>query len=142
MLRLDKSNDTQTLAIHLNTTASLEDVALVFSQSYDLSSGVIPMSIDRIKGKYYIGNVSGSQMPSPSGQYSIDVYEYNAVPAVWGQVAQPWGTYNEIWSLAGDEQPVGESLRSIRAWVEGDNEPSTESYTSPDENGKYTTYNS
>lgn len=141
MLKLNKSQATNTLAIHLNTTASYTDLALVYSQSYDLSNGVIPFSIDEIKGNYYIGNVSGSDVPSPSGQYNIDIYEgSNLGNLVWGTTTTTWLATTTTWGASGFS-PVGSILRSIRAWVSGSNDVAFTDYVSPNELGTYTTYN-
>lgn len=144
MLKLDKSKAQSTLAIYLDTTASLDgsNLALVYSQSYDLSNGTIPFYVDSTKGQYRIGTLSGSDVPSPSGQYNIEVYSsYTIIPAVWNQVATAWNAYNEVWSLAGEPGASGSLLRTMRAWVSGSNEPSYTDYISANEYGTYTTYN-
>lgn len=99
------------------------------------------MNVDNKKGQYYIGNISGSQMPSPTGQYDIEIYSGSFQGAIWSQVATAWGAYNEVWSTAGDYQPTGNVLRTIRAWVSGSNDSSIKNYVSPNELGTYTTYN-
>ncbi|WP_445780482.1 hypothetical protein [Shewanella sp.] len=144
MLKLNKANPTQTLAIYLDTTASIQELpalVLQYSQSYDLSNGNIEMEVDSIKGQYYIGTISGSQIPSPSGQYDINVYSGSFEDAIWSQVAIAWNAYNETWSSAGIYQPSGDLLRTIRAWVSGSNDSVFTNYVSPNELGTYTTYN-
>lgn len=141
MLKLNKSNPTQTLAIHLNTTASIDALVLSYSQSYDLSNGNIEYFVDSIKGQYYIGTISGSQIPANSGQYNISVYSGSFEDAVWSEVAIAFGAYEEKWSSAGIYTPTGDLLRTIRAWVSGSNDSSFTDYVSPNELGTYTTYN-
>lgn len=141
MLKLNKSNDTQTLAIHLDSTAPINALVLSYSQSYDLSNGNIEYIIDRIKGQYYIGTISGSQMPAYSGQYDINVFEGEFIEGVWSEVAVDFGAYDEIWSQAGGYAPTGSVLRTMRAWVSGSNESSFKEYESPNQLGTYTTYN-
>ena len=141
MLKLNKSQPTNTLAIYLNTTASLNDLALVYSQSYDLSNGQIDFPVSQTKGQYRIGTISGSSVPSPSGQYNIDIYEGVFTDAVWNQVAVAWNAYDEVWSTAGYIAPTGSLLRTIRAWVSGSNDSTFTEYESPNELGTYTTYN-
>jgi len=141
MLRLNKSNDTQTLAIHLDTTASIDTLVLSYSQSYDLSNGNIEYFVDNVKGQYYIGTISGSQMPAYSGQYDISVYSGSFEDAIWSEVAVAFGAYEEKWSSAGIFNPAGDVLRTIRAWVSGSNESSFKDYLSPNQLGTYTTYN-
>lgn len=141
MLKLNKSNPTQTLAIHLNTTASIDALVLSYSQSYDLSNGNIEYFVDSIKGQYYIGTISGSQIPANSGQYDISVYSGSFEDAVWSEVAIAFGAYEEKWSSAGIFNPAGDVLRTMRAWVSGSNDSSFTDYVSPNELGTYTTYN-
>ena len=141
MLKLNKSLPTQTLAVYLNTTESLDDLVFVYSQSYDLSNGTIDFPVSQTKGQYRIGTISGSSVPSPSGQYNIDIYKGTEVSAVWSQVATAWSAYNEVWSTAGNNVPTGSLLRTIRATVSGSNDVSFTEYVSPNELGTYTTYN-
>ena len=141
MLKLNKSLPTQTLAIHLDTDASIPHLVLSYSQSYDLSNGLIDYPVDSIKGQYYIGTISGSQIPSPSGQYNIDVYSGSFGDAIWSEVAVAFGAYDEEWGSAGGYYPAGTILRTIRAWVSGSNDVSYTNYVSSNELGTYTTYN-
>jgi len=141
MLKLDKSKAVNNIALHLDTTASIDDIILVYSQSYDLSNGTIDFVVAETKGKYRIGGISGSALPSPSGQYNIDVYEGSEQPAVWSQVATAWDAYNEVWSTAGEFGITGSLLRTIRAFISGSNDSSFTDYISPNELGTYTTYN-
>ena len=144
MLKLNKANNTQNLAIHLDTTASLSEmptIVLSYSQSYDLSNGNIELFLTQKKGQYYIGTISGSQIPSYSGQYNIEVYSGSFEDAVWSQVAIAWDAYEEKWDSAGVFIPAGDILRTIRAWVSGSNDTSFTTYDSPNEIGTYTTYN-
>jgi len=141
MLKLNKSQPTQTLAIYLNTTESISGLALVYSQSYDLSNGQIDFPVSQTKGQYRIGTISGSSVPSPSGQYNIDIYKGDEIPAVWNQVAVAWDAYDEVWATAGAFGATGSLLRTIRAWVSGSNDSTFTQYESPNELGTYTTYN-
>lgn len=141
MLRLNKSNDTQTLAIHLDTTASMDSLILDYSQDYDLYSGSIDFDVQQTKGKYRIGTISGSVMPDYSGQYTIDIFSGSFEPAKWGTTPNVWSTITDVWSNFGTFQRSGGKLRTIRAYVSGSNDVVFNNYTSPNEDGKYTTYN-
>ena len=141
MLRLNKSNDTQTLAIHLDTTASLDSLILDYSQDYDLYSGSIDFDIQQTKGKYRIGTISGSVMPNNSGQYTIDIFSGSFEPTQWGRATNIWSTTSNVWSNIGGFFREGDKLRTIRAYVSGSNDVVFNNYTSPNEDGKYTTYN-
>ena len=88
MLKLDKSQTINTIALHLNTVPdNVDALVFVYSQSYDLSNGQMEFFIDAEKGKYLVGGISGSQIPSPSGQNNIDVYSGSFDSAIWNQVS-------------------------------------------------------
>jgi len=147
MLQFNKSLPTNTNAIYLDTVNTgsgyYDSLVAVFSQSYDESNGtfvVTATSIPTLYNSWLVFQNIGSLVPSPSGQYNVDIYTNLDIPAIWNQVAQPWNAYNEIWDEAGEEQPV-DLLYSDRAFVSGSNEVSITQYLSPNENGTYTTYN-
>jgi len=119
------------------------DLIVVYSQSYDQSSGTFRVTTTSAPTKYNSWLViqnTGSLVPSPSGQYDVDIYTNELVAATWETVATAWNAYNEIWDTAGDEQPVT-LLYSDRAYVSGSNDSSITQYVSSNENGKYITYN-
>lgn len=141
MLRLNKSNITQTLAIHLDTTASMDSLLLEYSQDYDRYSGSMDFEIEQTKGKYRIGTISGSEMPAYSGLYTIDIYSGSFAPALWGTTPNKWETITNTWSDFGTFQKASGLLRTIRANVSGSNDVAFTTYESPNETGAYTTYN-
>ena len=140
MLRLDKSKN-NTIALHLNTTESLSsELFLDYSQDYDLSSGSIPFTITETKGKYRIGTIASVYVPSYSGLYTIEVYEAGGVSYPWDSTAVQWNAMAVRWNEAGSGK-IGAPIRNIRASVSGSNNPSFTEYSSPNELGKYSTYN-
>lgn len=140
MLRLDKSKN-NTIALHLNTTESLDGgLFLDYSQDYDLSSGSMPMAVAETKGKYRIGTLAQAYIPSYSGLYTIDIFRGSGVSYPWDSTAVQWNAMAVRWDEAGSGK-VGEPLRTIRASVSGSNNPSFTEYSSPNELGKYSTYN-
>lgn len=141
MLKLDKSQPINTIAVHLNSPPeNMDTMVFVYSQSYDLSNGTMEFYVDSQKGKYLIGGISGSQIPSPSGQYNIDIYSGSFQSATWSEVNEYWNNYNELWNEANYFIPAGDLLRTIRAWVSGSNDTPITMYQSPNELGTYTTY--
>lgn len=143
MLKLDRSQDINTIALHLATTQSLTEVAFVYSQSYDLSNGEFFGDVPTTKGKYRIVNISGSDLPTPSGQYDIDVYRAEeGVPITWAAANFAFNNNPYTWANAADRNKAGDVLRTIRAWISGSNDVSFTEYTTNNEYGTYTTYNS
>jgi len=147
MLQFNKSQALNTNAVYLDTVNTgsgyYDQLVVVYSQSYDNSNGVIEVVTTSAPNRYtnwLILQNSGSQVPSPSGQYDVNVFTGAFISAIWDQVATPWDSYDEIWDTAGYLIP-DELLYSDRAYVSGSNESNITQYVSPDENGSYITYN-
>ena len=147
MLQFDKSKTTNSNAAYIdtvNTSSGFYDqLVVVYSQSLDNSNGTMEVTTVSSPSAYthwLIFQNSGSQVPSPSGQYNIDVFTGTFVDAIWNQVATPWDSYDEIWDTAGYLEP-NVLLYSDRAYISGSNESNIKQYVSPDENGTYITYN-
>lgn len=147
MLQFNKSEATNKNAIYLESVNTgsgyYDDLVAIFSQSYDESNGTFTVTATSVPNQYRSWLVienDGALVPSPSGQYEVEIYTNDFVAAVWNQVATPWNSFNEIWDTAGDEQPV-DLIYKDRAYISGSNEVSITQYLSPNENGTYTTYN-
>tara|TARA_R110000868_G_scaffold119330_1_gene316121 strand:+ start:21 stop:467 length:447 start_codon:yes stop_codon:yes gene_type:complete len=147
MLQFDKSKITNSNAAYIdtvNTSSSYYDsLVVVYSQSLDNSNGTFDVTTVSSPTQYthwLIFQNSGSLVPSPSGQYNVDIYTKEEVAAIWNQVATPWNSYDEIWDTAGESLP-DVLIYSDRAYVSGSNESNIKQYVSPDENGTYITYN-
>jgi len=147
MLQFNKSQATNTNAAYIetvNTSSGYYDsLVLSYSQSYDNSNGLIEVTTVSSPTAYtnwLIFQNSGSQVPSPSGQYDIDLFTGLFTDAIWNQVATAWNSYDEVWDTAGYLVP-DTLLYSDRAYISGSNESSITQYVSADENGTYTTYN-
>ena len=147
MLQFDKSKITNSNAAYIdtvNTSSSYYDsLVVVYSQSLDNSNGTMEVTTVSSPSAYthwLIFQNSGSLVPSPSGQYNVDIYTKEEVAAIWNQVATPWDTFDEIWDTAAQSLPIT-LLYSDRAYISGSNESNIKQYVSPDENGTYITYN-
>ena len=147
MLQFNKSLATNTNAVYLDTVNTgsgyYDDLALVYSQSYDNSNGQFLLTTTSTPTQYnnwlIIQNL-GTIVPTPTGQYDVGIWTNETIAATWETVATAWDSYNEIWSDAGEEQPVT-LLYSDRAYVSGSNDSSITQYVSSNENGTYITYN-
>lgn len=147
MLQFNKSETTNTNAVWIQSPSTssgyYDALSVVFSQSLDNSSGTFRLTTVSAPNQYrnwlVISN-SGSLVPSPSGQYDIQLYTFTFIPAKWNAVATAWNAFDELWNDAGEEG-LGDEIYSDRAFVSGSNEDSITQYLSPNENGTYTTYN-
>lgn len=148
MLQFNKSQATNTNAVwpDVEITSSVgSQIVLELTQSYDNSVSTIEADIINSPGvegqQYLVFQISGSQVPSPSGQYTVNLYEGDLVPATWGETAQLWSVITNKWS---DDTPVvvkTKLLSTERAYVSGSNEQNITQYVSSNEDGTYTTYN-
>jgi len=152
MLQFNKSQATNTNAAYLeivNTSSGYYDSLLaVYSQSYDNSNGTFAITASSTPTQYtnwLLFTNTGSVVPSPSGQYDIEIYTstgsiaaatWGAFPLTWTATAQTWGAITSSGVVT-----LVDLLYSDRAYISGSNESSITQYVSSDENGTYTTYN-
>jgi len=148
MLQFDKSLTTNTNAVWIETanTSSgyYNDLAIAYSQSYDLSSGTFDLttvSSPNMFRNWLIISNSGSDVPVASGQYDIEIYtKAEAVEGRWAFTTDVWSTTEQKWATFGDAG-LDTLIYSDRAWISGSNEQEITQYVSSNEYGKYTTYN-
>ena len=148
MLQFDKSLTTNTNAVwieNVNLTASYYDnLVAVYSQSYDLSSGqfdLTTVSSPNMFRNWLIISNSGSNVPTPTGQYDVEIYTLTEVTeGRWAFTTDVWSTTTQKWATFG-EGVLDELIYSDRAWISGSNGQEITQYVSSNEYGKYTTYN-
>ena len=146
MLQFNYSQDTNTLAVYLdpNYTGSYDELILDFTQSYDQSKTVVegtPLSTTNQYRNWLTFTVSGSTLPTPSGQYDIRISEGTKEDNLkWNDAAVTFETADVIWEI-GSLLQRRTFLYSDRAFVSGSNETSIIQYISSNEDGTYITYN-
>jgi hypothetical protein len=151
MLQLNVSSTANSSAIYPDVTASLgtTQVILDFTQSYDYSkkSNVIATLINApsATNPWLVFQVSGSTLPTASGQYDVNVWEFTASTGslgTWANQATQWVLTNILWSGgSGSAYTKTKLLSTERAFISGSNQVSTTTYLSPTNGGTYTTYN-
>lgn len=151
MLQFNKSLATNKNALYLDTVNTgsgyYDTLKVAYSQSYDQSNGtfdVTATSIPNAYRNYLIIENDGSDVPSPSGQYDVEVYTATevTVQATWIQASKTWINETDEWNSVGEEI-IGlvDLLYSDRAYISGSNESSITTYVSSNEDAAYTTYN-
>ena len=147
MLQFNKSLPTNTNAVYLDTVATgsgyYDSLVAVFSQSYDESNGtfvVTATSSPTSYNRWLVFQNTGSDVPTPSGQYDVSIYTNEFSDAIWGTLSNLWTAESDIWSEVGENVPT-ELIYTDRAYISGSNEESITQYISSNENGTYTTYN-
>jgi hypothetical protein len=148
MLQLNVSSTTNSSAVYPDVTASLgtTQVLLEFTQSYDFSTkgNVIANLINApsATNPWLVFQVSGSTLPTASGQYNVNIWEFTQAANLL-----TWSTQNTLWAVTNDTWAgVGgfiktQLLSTDRAFISGSNQVSTTTYLLPANGGKYTTYN-
>jgi hypothetical protein len=87
-----------------------------------------------------IFSVTASDLPTVSGQYTVEIQEYIPVVFTWGNANVKWGEANFTWGTGAGFSGLL-VLDNDRAYNEGTDVPTATLYTSPDEIGRYTVYN-
>jgi len=148
MLQFDRSLSTNSNAVYPNITASVGTTTLLldFTQSYDSSTtaNVAAVLLNTVSpsNEWLVFQVSGSVVPTASGQYNVDIYQATAVTSslgTWGAQATLWVDTANQWNGAGGFIK-GNFLSTERAYVSGSNEISITQYLSPT-SSRYYTYN-
>jgi len=146
MLQFDKSQTTNTNAAYIETLPSgaYTELVIEVTQSYDMSTSTFEGQIVSKPTQYnnwILFTNSGSDVPSPSGQYDVNIFT-GVVDSdlTWEEAAFLWSEANFLWS---DSSVVvkNEFIYSDRAYISGSNESNITQYVSANENGTYTTYN-
>jgi hypothetical protein len=148
MLQFDRSLPTNSNAVYPNTTASagITTVLLDFTQTLDNSktNNVIANMLNTVgpSNEWLVFQLTGSSVPTASGQYNVDIWEYTASAAL-----NTWSTQNTLWAntsttWTGVGMPTKLQLLSTeRAYISGSNEYSITEYLLPANGGTYATYN-
>jgi hypothetical protein len=148
MLQLNVSSTTNSSAVYPDVTASLgtTQVLLEFTQSYDFStkSNVIATLINTpsATNPWLVFQVSGSTLPTASGQYDVNIWQFTQAAALltWATQNTLWGSTNDTWAGVGGITKT-QLLSTDRAFISGSNQVSTTTYLLPANGGTYTTYN-
>jgi hypothetical protein len=148
MLQLNVSSTTNSSAVYPDITASLgtTQVLLEFTQSYDFSTkgNVIANLINtpNASNPWLVFQVSGSTLPTASGQYDVNIWQFTQSAALL-----TWATQNTLWDSTSNQwNGTGANIKTAllstdRAFISGSNQVSTTTYLLPANGGKYTTYN-
>jgi len=142
MLQLSKNQAVNTFAIYPNILpVSGSQLYIEYTQSYNQNSGSLISTIisNPQNTPWVISTLSGSTLPSASGQYLFNIYEYEQIFAVWNTDTDIWNLADTIWDNGGTFG-IADLISVDRAFISGsDVEPITQ-YLSPDEDGYYITY--
>jgi hypothetical protein len=149
MIQLNYYQPTNTNAVYPDTQAAVgtTSVLLDFSQVYDRSewNNIVASlaNVTSLANPWLVLQLTGSLVPTASGQYDVDIYQYTSVSgslSTWILQNTQWILTNQLWSGA-SSIVKGALLSTERAYVSGSNEIPITVYTGSNQNGTYTTYN-
>lgn len=148
MLQLNVSSTANSSAVYPDITASAgtTQVLLEFTQSYDYSTkdNVIATLINTPSptNPWLVFQVSGSTLPTASGQYNVNIWEFVQAgsSSLWSTQATLWNATAITWGGSGTYVKTT-LLSTERAFISGSNGVSTTTYLLPANGGTYTTYN-
>jgi hypothetical protein len=147
MLQFDRSLNTNSNAVWPNVTASVGTTLLLldFTQSYDSSTtlNVQATLLNTVSpsNEWLVFQLTGSSVPTASGQYNVDIYSatQGTTLGTWQAQATLWNTTANTWN-GGGGIVKGALLSTERAYVSGSNEYTITQYLSPT-SSRYYTYN-
>jgi hypothetical protein len=148
MLQLNKSQATNTNAVYPDVLApaGTTQVLLDFTQTINknTTSNVIATLANTVSAAnpWLVIQLTGSSVPSASGQYDVKIYEFTQASTLGTWIAQNtlWASTANQWNGAGS-YIKGTLLSTERAYVSGSNEYSVVQYQLPTNGGYYYTYN-
>lgn len=125
--------------------AGITNVLLDFTQSYDSSTtpnrvGTVINAVGPLT-PWVVFQVTGSQVPTASGQYEVSIFAAAAATPIgtWGTQATLWAQTAQTWD--GNTQFIkNQFIASERAFVSGSNGTDITQYLSPT-SSRYFTYN-
>ena len=134
MLQLNSNTGSNVIAVIPNITGSYSGSVLVqFTYDYtSQTSSIVPATVIT-NNNYLIMDITGSNLPTASGLYTVNFYEGTATGTLtWSTWTQVWTTLTSLWpSYSGSVIISTGSLIDIeRAFVSGSNEVSINQYLS------------
>ena len=150
MLNLTTNQATGSVLVYPESASIYyNDPTVVFTgtavQDLDLSSGSFEMELINTPNGYNEGLVlqvySGSGVPERTGQYTFTLSEATVgAHYKWGTTNVKWSAFNYLWSYTKDSSQARQ-IATDRLYINGTDTPQFTDYTSPNENGTFTTYN-
>ena len=102
MLQLSKGQAVNTIAFYPNELITGSVIQLDYTQSYSKTvSGSFTASVisNPTNTPWIIAQFSGSVLPSASGQYDFNIYEFTSAPAlIWNTTNTQWQLTTTIWN--------------------------------------------
>lgn len=144
MLQLNRSQATNTNAVYPNVAATIgtTKVLLEFTQSYDYSTTTnVTASLANVvslTNPWLVVQLTGSSVPTASGQYDVNIYQFTSGLGTWGTQATLWGSTALTWNTG--QYIKGTLLSTERAFISGSNGYDITQYLSPT-SSRYYTYN-
>ena len=146
MINFNVNQESNTFSVYPET-ASLDPSAsysVTLTDDLDLTSGSFDVALINTPTNFnprLVFQVSGSSIqPTNTGQYTFELFESLIERLIWGTANLQFGSTHVQWGAGA--AGIGTKIDTDRVWLEGDNTPTTTTYTTNNELGSFTTYNS
>lgn len=143
MFQLSKAETINTIAFYPNELTTGSAILLEYTQSYSNTvTGSIEATVisDPQTTPWIIAELSGSSLPSASGQYDFKIFNYTkGASLVWNTTNIEWQLANTTWDDA-SSTTIGDQISAERAIISGSDVTPITEYLSPNENARYTVY--
>lgn len=147
MINLHKSGPINTVTIYPDSGsiyATNPNVAYEFElvQDYDQKTTIVSATLINYPTEFsprLTLQLPTNEVPDASGLYTFSLYEYLAQQIKWIEAHTIWAQTHVQWGESG--RSGVRKIEENRAFVAGTDTPTFTQYVSPDETGKYTTYN-
>jgi len=147
MINLRKSGTVNTISIYpeissLYSNSPSGGYDLYVTQDYNDQETLLSASLINTPTEFdprLVLQIQSQDVPSSSGLYKTQLQEFVLRSDTWGNTNTKWVDADNRWS---DRAKFDRRNIDVdRAYVSGSDIPVFTSYTSPDETGRYTTYN-
>jgi hypothetical protein len=143
MFQLSKSQAVNTIAFYPNELTTGSVVLLEYTQSYSntVTGSIVADVISNPQNTpWIIAQFSGSFLPSASGQYDFQIFNYiQGAPLIWNLADIEWQLATTTWDSA-SSAVAGDLISVERAIISGSDVTPITEYLSPNENARYTVY--
>lgn len=137
----------QTIAVWPDVTASFAgnpsaSYEMVATNDYGQQSTRVDLYIQNTPTRVVprlVFSLNKAQLPSYTGNYTIQIKEGLGDALIWGQANATWGEIQAKWSATNYVGSLS-TLDEDRAWISGSDVPSYTQYSSPNETGAYSIY--
>lgn len=144
MINFNVNQETNTFTVYPETgsTDPSASYSVTLTDEMDLTSGSFDVSLINTPTTFsprLVLQVSGSSItPKSTGQYKFELFESLIERLIWGTAHLQFGSAHVTWGQGA--AGIGTKIDTDRVWLEGNNNPTINTYSTNNELGSFTTY--